>query len=187
MAARELAALMTFEWSKPVENKWRVQVRMSKCGRASIARLSKPGMTWNEYQPLLDGEFLPKHYRLKDAKAALEAAETGQALPEPDPPKWMHEYDYKAPKNPEAAEAAYKKATEWFRSRVRAGVGRRTNGKARNPYEILGLDETASLKSCKEAARNLILVYHPDRATGDRDKFEAVKAAIDEIKELNAA
>lgn|GEM_PF-2302647 len=177
---------MSFTWSRPVENPYGLQVRTSKCGRAKIARLSKPGWSWNEYLPLLDGVFLPKYYRLKDAKAALEAAETGQELPEAVAPKWMHEYEVTETKTQSEAEASYKRATEWFRSKVRAGRHAANQGadKAQNPYEVLGLDETASLDDCKEAARNLILLYHPDRETGDRDKFEAVKAAIDEIKEL---
>lgn len=178
---------MNFEWSRPVENPYGLQVRTSKCGRAKIARLTKPGWTWNEYLPLLDGVFLPKYYRLKDAKAALEAAETGQELPESVAPKWMHEYEVNETKPQSEHEASYKRATEWFRSRVRAGrqAANQGAGKAANPFEVLGLDETASLDTCKAAARNLMLVYHPDRSeTGDRDKFEAVKAAIDEIKEL---
>jgi len=176
---------LSFEWSRPEVNPFGVRVRTSKCGRAKIARLSKPGWTWNEYLPLLDGVFLPKYYRLRDAKAALEAAESGQELPESVAPKWMHEYEVNETKTQSEAEAAYKRATEWFRSRVRAGRHAANQGAGNgNPFEVLGLDETASLTQCKAAARNLMLVYHPDRENGDRDKFEAVKAAIDEIKEL---
>lgn len=48
-----------------------------------------------------------------------------------------------------------------------------------NPYEVLGVDGRATLKMIKTAWRKLSAVYHPDKETGDREKFEEAKLAFD--------
>lgn len=175
-----------FKWSRPVTNPHGVLVRTSKCGRAHIAKYGLPGASWNEYVPLLDGVPLPKYYRLGDAKKALEAAECGETPPVVVRPKWMHEYEVREPSAD--AETNYRRTTQWFREHVLGRTGRREEQRP-NPYVVLGLDETADLQACLSAARNLKKKYHPDRGKergANRDKFEAVVAAITEIEELHA-
>lgn len=50
-----------------------------------------------------------------------------------------------------------------------------------NPYKILGVPQGASKDECKKAYRKLSRLYHPDNATGDREKFELVKKAWEMI------
>ena len=41
-------------------------------------------------------------------------------------------------------------------------------------YEILGVEKTATQDDIKRGYRKLALVFHPDRSTGDEDKFKAL-------------
>ena len=40
-----------------------------------------------------------------------------------------------------------------------------------NYYDILGIDSKATPDDIKKAFRKLSLIYHPDRDTGDNEKF----------------
>lgn len=44
-------------------------------------------------------------------------------------------------------------------------------------YEILGVEENATDEEIKSAYRKLAKEYHPDRSTGDREKFEEATEA----------
>jgi DnaJ family protein B protein 4 len=46
-------------------------------------------------------------------------------------------------------------------------------------YNILGVDEKASSDEIKKAFRKLSLIYHPDRDSGDEDKFKKITEAYD--------
>ncbi|NOZ43794.1 MAG: J domain-containing protein [bacterium] len=44
-------------------------------------------------------------------------------------------------------------------------------------YEILGLNEDASIDDIKKAFKKLAVKYHPDKPGGDKEKFQAVNEA----------
>lgn len=41
-------------------------------------------------------------------------------------------------------------------------------------YEILGVEKTATVEDIKRGYRKLALIFHPDRSTGDTEKFKAL-------------
>ena len=43
-----------------------------------------------------------------------------------------------------------------------------------NYYNILGIDSKATQDDIKKAFRKLSLIYHPDRDTGDNEKFKNI-------------
>ena len=51
----------------------------------------------------------------------------------------------------------------------------------KDPYEILGVEKSASDKEIKKAYRKLALKYHPDKAPGHEDKFKEVAEAYDTL------
>jgi curved DNA-binding protein len=50
-----------------------------------------------------------------------------------------------------------------------------------DPYQVLGVDQSASDQDIKQAFRKLAVQYHPDRG-GDEDKFKEINEAYDKIK-----
>lgn len=54
----------------------------------------------------------------------------------------------------------------------------------RDPYEVLGIPETATEGDVKRAYRKLVMEWHPDRHQVDE---AAARAAADKIKEINIA
>lgn len=46
-------------------------------------------------------------------------------------------------------------------------------------YELLGIDKNASKDEIKKAYRKLSLQYHPDRPTGNSDKFKQIGEAYE--------
>ena len=46
-------------------------------------------------------------------------------------------------------------------------------------YKTLGIDSNATEKEIKKAYRGLALQYHPDKPTGDEEKFKEISAAYD--------
>lgn len=55
-----------------------------------------------------------------------------------------------------------------------------------DPFEILGVDPSASLKDIKKAYHKLSLVYHPDKETGDPKKFMMISKAYAALTEEEA-
>ena len=51
-----------------------------------------------------------------------------------------------------------------------------------DPYEVLGVSRTASQKDIRNAYRSLAQQHHPDRSTGDEEKFKQVQKAYDVLK-----
>lgn len=52
-----------------------------------------------------------------------------------------------------------------------------------NPYAILGVEKTATLKQIKAAYRGLSNLHHPDKLTGNVDKFREIKNAYDVLSD----
>ena len=50
-----------------------------------------------------------------------------------------------------------------------------------DPYQTLGVDQSASDQQIKSAFRKLAVQYHPDRG-GDENKFKEINEADDKIK-----
>jgi len=48
---------------------------------------------------------------------------------------------------------------------------------AKDPYDILGVDKSASQEDVKKAFRKLAHKYHPDKPEGDEEKFKEANAA----------
>ena len=48
---------------------------------------------------------------------------------------------------------------------------------AKDPYDILGVDKSASQDDVKKAFRKLAHKYHPDKPDGDEEKFKEANAA----------
>jgi curved DNA-binding protein CbpA len=60
----------------------------------------------------------------------------------------------------------------------------------RDPYEILGVDPTASSEELHDAYRRLVKLHHPDRNGGSAEatrRFQDIQAAYEEIGRLRAA
>lgn len=55
----------------------------------------------------------------------------------------------------------------------------------RNPFEVLGLDDGATVEAAKAAYRRLAEIYHPDRYQSAREDVQA--EAQERMRELNAA
>lgn len=48
-----------------------------------------------------------------------------------------------------------------------------------NPYEVLGLAKSADGRAVKAAYRKLSAIHHPDKATGDVNRFREIQAAYE--------
>jgi DnaJ-class molecular chaperone len=55
-----------------------------------------------------------------------------------------------------------------------------------NPYQILGIDETATQEEIKKAYRKLSLKYHPDKNNGDDTQFKQLNEAYNLISTKEA-
>ena len=51
----------------------------------------------------------------------------------------------------------------------------------KTPYSILGISENVSDSQIKSAYRKLMLIYHPDKPTGDRVKCDEIMAAYQKL------
>lgn len=51
-----------------------------------------------------------------------------------------------------------------------------------SPYETLGVKSTDDKSDIKKAYKKLASKYHPDKKTGDEDKFKTIQDAYDKIK-----
>jgi DnaJ-class molecular chaperone len=52
-----------------------------------------------------------------------------------------------------------------------------------NPYHTLGLDPSATAAEIRRAYKRLASKLHPDKPTGDTEKFQAVQAAYDVLSD----
>ena len=50
-------------------------------------------------------------------------------------------------------------------------------------YSVLGLTKTATSEDIKKAYRKLALVYHPDKTTGNEEKFKKISHAYDTLSD----
>ena len=55
-----------------------------------------------------------------------------------------------------------------------------------DPYDLLGVDKTATDSDIKSAYRKLAKKWHPDTPNGDAKKFNEVNTAYESIKDVNA-
>ena len=53
----------------------------------------------------------------------------------------------------------------------------------RNHYEFLGVSQSASKREIISAYKNAMMIYHPDKPTRDKEKFERAMAARDVLKD----
>lgn len=95
-------------------------------------------------------------------------------------------YLYKQKKKLQAGRAQY----DYFargggQNRQETGEQTENNERPRNPYEILGVDSTASLEEIKKAYRNLVNKYHPDKVAHLGDEFRQI--AEQRFKEIQQA
>lgn len=65
------------------------------------------------------------------------------------------------------------------------GTQSQFNNKTKNPYTILGINETASITEIKLAYRQLANKYHPDKVTHLGEEFK--KLAEERFKEIQEA
>lgn len=182
--------MAAFKWSKVRFDEHGLGTRTSKCGRAQIVKLNEPKNThvsFNEYVPVLDGKFLPRYFKLTAAKEAIECAERGDPLPKVGKPSYVQVGEQFNDDNPSRHHG---QPNDWGDVKDFFASARARQAKGENPYEILGLDETATLEECKRAYRKLALEHHPDHNPDDFDAeemFKKVTAAWELIEKTEAA
>lgn len=179
------------KYSKPKANSYGVPVYHSKCGRVQIAKITPKGQGYNEFVPVVGKQVLPRYYKLGDAKKAVIAALDGNPLPEPGK-RPSSKFDYEVVEDKEAAKQAQQRTYDWFRKRA----GYQNSAyvppgdvpftppvipRHDSPYIVLGLGEDATFTEVKSAFRKLTQQHHPDKPTGDAEKFRKIKAAYDAI------
>ena len=49
----------------------------------------------------------------------------------------------------------------------------------KDPYEVLGLNKNASQEEIKKSYKKLVIIHHPDKATGNADKFKEIQTAYE--------
>ena len=64
--------------------------------------------------------------------------------------------------------------------RLKAQLNRAADGPS-NPWDVLEISKDADSTSVQAAFRRLSKQHHPDRAGGDRQKFEALVKARDQM------
>jgi len=55
-----------------------------------------------------------------------------------------------------------------------------------NPYKVLGVERTATVKQIKKAYKKLATKYHPDRPGGDVERFKDIKKAYEILMDKEA-
>ncbi|MBW2064154.1 MAG: DnaJ domain-containing protein [Deltaproteobacteria bacterium] len=82
------------------------------------------------------------------------------------------------------AKGAYQRR-EWRGEEFKGeeGIGRAPN--IRDPYEVLGIERTASKEEIKSAYRNLVNKYHPDKVAHLGKEFQSL--AEEKFKEIQRA
>jgi len=151
------------KFGKSSENRFGVPVRVSKCGRASIAKVSRPGQ-----QPLfvatLDGAVLPAYWLLREARDAVDAADRGDPLPAATRPVFQVEY---ANVGAERGAESYERLKQTFPHLIRRAAP------DTSPFDVLGLPEDADDEAVRRRVRELQLQFHPDRNPGDEQAATA--------------
>lgn len=175
---------LEFKWSKVKFNDFMLGIRESKCGRAKIVKLNPPTtgrVTFDEYLPILDGEVLPRYWKLAEAKRALNAHANGLPLPGVGSPNLQMNYETRSGggATPEQT-AEYERMVKAFRDRIRYGTST-PPPPVDSPYRVLGVPITATLVECRAAYRSMALKHHPDHG-GSEETFKEVTAAWETIK-----
>lgn len=170
------------QYSRPADNKFGLQERVCKCGRARIVKISHPHTT-NQFLPILDGVVLPWYWKLDEAKEAIDAADQGDPLPKPTRPVPTTQYQNVGA---EAGAASFEAAKEWFR-RKREGTSDSTPAPSRDEHlHILGLDGTASIAEIRARVRTLQHMWHPDRNPDDDKAAEEFRRVSEAWEALQA-
>ena len=89
--------------------------------------------------------------------------------------KWTKTSVYGTYEGPKGTEEEWKRAFE-FAKMSRKQATDIMFGVVESPFEILGLETSATEDEIKKAFRTLVMIHHPDKG-GDRDKFEKIVAA----------
>ena len=59
---------------------------------------------------------------------------------------------------------------------------KKENGVAKDYYSTLGVNNTATPEEIKTAFRRLAHQYHPDKSTGDAEKFKDINEAYSAVR-----
>ena len=69
-----------------------------------------------------------------------------------------------------------------------AGYKRLSAGDAPTPWwEVLGIDRQAPAVTVKQAYKKLAKLHHPDRETGNLERFQAINKAWQEYQKTRAS
>ena len=182
-----------FKWSKVRFNEHMLGIRESKCGRAKIIKLNPPtagAASFDEYLPILDGEVLPRYFKLNEAKRALNAAANGQELPGVGGPSFQQRYNKAGGGATEEQKKAYDEFTRSFREKVRHGTSTPPPDVVGEARVTLGVSANASMVECKKAYRALCKQFHPDHNPDNplaEERFKEIQAAWDALQAEEAA
>lgn len=182
-----------FKWSKVNFNEHMLGIRESKCGRAKIIKLNPPtagAASFDEYLPILDGEVLPRYFKLNEAKRAINAHANGQPLPGVGGPSFTQRYNQAGGGATEEQKKAYDEFTRSFREKVRHGTTTPPPDVASEARAMLGVSANASIEECKSAYRKLAMQFHPDRNKDNplaEERFKEISAAWEALQAEAAA
>jgi hypothetical protein len=165
------------KFGNPVDNRFGVPVRTSKCGRASIAKVNRPGQQ-ALFVATLDGVVLPAYWLLRETKEAVAAADRGDPLPAATRPAVLGQAEYVNVGADRGAES-YERMKAWFRARTAAPSD--------SPFDVLGLPEDASDDVVRHRVRELQLAHHPDRNPGDEEAAAAFRRVQEAWARIQAA
>jgi curved DNA-binding protein CbpA len=69
-----------------------------------------------------------------------------------------------------------------FRRRLSTLLAAAAGGNFKDPYLVLGVPRDAGVEDIKKAHKKLVLQYHPDSPTGDKEKFQDVQNAYEKLE-----
>jgi hypothetical protein len=168
-------------YSKPKDNRFGLQERVCKCGRARIVKVNAPGSN-NQFAPLLDGDVLPLYWKLEEAKAAIDAADQGDPLPKATRPTYTTTSYQNV--GTEQGAASWEAAKQWFHAKAHGGAGAPPT--TSEDLLVLGLDEGATKDEIRKRVRVLQIQWHPDKHPNDENAAKQFRLITDAWERLQA-